>query len=184
MRLGLSARGAEAKEAKNEKKPVECFLCHGPHRLWKYPRKSTIKGNDASDKEPKKLSSSNEKFEANKVKKSKKKRVKCFFYRGSHELQNYPKQAVFKEKATLELVESSERILPKKEVNLSLDLGEKVTIKKIEARTNGAELKESDRVFRVIGEASTHERGEFSIRLRGKSSDASFQVRINEAHFY
>ncbi|MFQ6652884.1 hypothetical protein Gotur_024551 [Gossypium turneri] len=27
--LGSSARGVEAKEAKSEKKPVECFLCHG-----------------------------------------------------------------------------------------------------------------------------------------------------------
>ncbi|MFQ6661144.1 hypothetical protein Gotur_029397 [Gossypium turneri] len=27
--LGLSARGVEAKEAESEKKPVECFLCHG-----------------------------------------------------------------------------------------------------------------------------------------------------------
>ncbi|MFQ6651999.1 hypothetical protein Gotur_024079 [Gossypium turneri] len=27
--LGSSARGVEAKEAESEKKPVECFLCHG-----------------------------------------------------------------------------------------------------------------------------------------------------------
>ncbi|MFQ6660736.1 hypothetical protein Gotur_029140 [Gossypium turneri] len=27
--LGSSVRGVEAKEAKSEKKPVECFLCHG-----------------------------------------------------------------------------------------------------------------------------------------------------------
>ncbi|MFQ6658507.1 hypothetical protein Gotur_027740 [Gossypium turneri] len=27
--LGLSTRSVEAKEAKSEKKPVECFLCHG-----------------------------------------------------------------------------------------------------------------------------------------------------------
>ncbi|KAH1083213.1 hypothetical protein J1N35_022974 [Gossypium stocksii] len=35
VRLGLSARGAEAKEVENEKKPVEYFLCHGPHRRSK-----------------------------------------------------------------------------------------------------------------------------------------------------
>ncbi|KAK5820027.1 hypothetical protein PVK06_025071 [Gossypium arboreum] len=33
LRLGSSARGDEAKEAKSNKKLVECFLCHGPHRL-------------------------------------------------------------------------------------------------------------------------------------------------------
>ncbi|KAH1113656.1 hypothetical protein J1N35_007034 [Gossypium stocksii] len=33
LRLGLSARGVEAKEAKSGKKPVECFLYHGLHRL-------------------------------------------------------------------------------------------------------------------------------------------------------
>ncbi|MFQ6662244.1 hypothetical protein Gotur_030117 [Gossypium turneri] len=27
--LGSGARGVEAKEAESEKKPVECFLCHG-----------------------------------------------------------------------------------------------------------------------------------------------------------
>ncbi|MBA0880609.1 hypothetical protein Goshw_001262, partial [Gossypium schwendimanii] len=31
--LGSSARGVEAKEAESEKKPVECFLCHGSRRL-------------------------------------------------------------------------------------------------------------------------------------------------------
>ncbi|KAH1081943.1 hypothetical protein J1N35_021704 [Gossypium stocksii] len=33
--LGLcsSVKGVEAKEAESEKKPVKCFLCHGPHRL-------------------------------------------------------------------------------------------------------------------------------------------------------
>ncbi|MBA0812914.1 hypothetical protein Gohar_026831 [Gossypium harknessii] len=31
--LSSSARGVEANEVESEKKPVEYFLCHGPHRL-------------------------------------------------------------------------------------------------------------------------------------------------------
>ncbi|MBA0633613.1 hypothetical protein Godav_005291, partial [Gossypium davidsonii] len=62
--LGSSARGFEAREAKNEKKPVECFLCHGPYRLRKCPKKSVIEGNDGADKEPKKLGLSKGKAEA------------------------------------------------------------------------------------------------------------------------
>ncbi|MBA0766722.1 hypothetical protein Gotri_015740 [Gossypium trilobum] len=78
LELGLSARGVEAKEAKSDKKPIECFLCHGPHRLQKCSRKSVIEGDDGADKEPKKLV-------------SRKGKVKV----------------VLKEKVTLELVESS-----------------------------------------------------------------------------
>ncbi|MBA0761653.1 hypothetical protein Gotri_024270, partial [Gossypium trilobum] len=88
--LGSSARGVEAKEAKSKKKPVECFFCHGPHRLQKCPRKSVISGNDGSYKEPKKLGSNKRKAEAKRVKRSKKKRVKCFFCYGPHELWNCP----------------------------------------------------------------------------------------------
>ncbi|MFQ6636688.1 hypothetical protein Gotur_012793 [Gossypium turneri] len=76
--LGSSARGVEAKEAESEKKPVECFLCHGPHRLRKCPRKSVIQGNDEADKEPKNLGSSKGKAEAKREKRGKKKRVNCF----------------------------------------------------------------------------------------------------------
>ncbi|MBA0879336.1 hypothetical protein Goshw_010408 [Gossypium schwendimanii] len=65
--LDSSSRGVEAKEGKSEKKPVECFLCHGLHRLWKCPT------------------------EANTAKRSKKKRVKYFLCCGLHELQNCPK---------------------------------------------------------------------------------------------
>ncbi|MFQ6647515.1 hypothetical protein Gotur_021800 [Gossypium turneri] len=71
--LGSSTRGVEAEEAKSEKKPVECFLCHGLHRLLKYPRKSVIEGNDGADKEPRKLDSSKEKAKAKRAKRSKKK---------------------------------------------------------------------------------------------------------------
>ncbi|MBA0765308.1 hypothetical protein Gotri_014527, partial [Gossypium trilobum] len=88
--LGSSARGVEAKEAENEKKPVECFLCHGPHRLRKCLRKSAIKSNDGADNEPKKLGLSKGKAEAG-----------------------------VKGKATSELGESSEGLLPKEEVSLS-----------------------------------------------------------------
>ncbi|MBA0765845.1 hypothetical protein Gotri_014966 [Gossypium trilobum] len=38
--LGSSARDVEAKEAESEKKPVECFLCHGLHWLRKCLKKS------------------------------------------------------------------------------------------------------------------------------------------------
>ncbi|MFQ6671388.1 hypothetical protein Gotur_035954 [Gossypium turneri] len=113
--IGLSARGVEVKEAESEKKLVECFLCHGPHRLRKCTRKSIIKGNDGADKEPKKLGLSKGKTEAKKVKRSKKKRVKCFLCRGPYELQNYPKQAVVKGKAMSELGELSEGLPPKEE---------------------------------------------------------------------
>ncbi|MBA0761242.1 hypothetical protein Gotri_023916, partial [Gossypium trilobum] len=108
--LGSSAKGIEAKEVENEKKPVECFLCYGLHRLRKCPKKSIIEGDDGTDKEPKKLGSSKGKVEAKRAKRSKKKRVKCFLCHGPHELQNCPKQSksvVVKEKVTSELVESS-----------------------------------------------------------------------------
>ncbi|MFQ6636398.1 hypothetical protein Gotur_012715 [Gossypium turneri] len=114
--LGSSVRGVEAKEAESEKKPVECFLCHGPHRLRKYPKKSVIEGNDGADKEPKKLGSSKGKAEAKRAKRSKKKRVKCFLCHGPHEFQNYPKQPGVKRKATSELGKSSEGLPPKEEL--------------------------------------------------------------------
>ncbi|MBA0615670.1 hypothetical protein Godav_015789 [Gossypium davidsonii] len=57
---------------------MECFLCHGPHRLRKCMRKSVIEGNNGADKEPKKLGLSKGKAEANKAKRSKKKRkIQC-----------------------------------------------------------------------------------------------------------
>ncbi|KAK8283959.1 hypothetical protein V6Z12_D08G128200 [Gossypium hirsutum] len=129
--LGLSARGVEAKEAESEKKPVECFLCHGPHRLRKCPRKSVIEGNDGADNEPKKLGSSKGNAEAKRAKRNKKKRVKCFLYRGPHELRNCPKHARVKRKATSELGESSKGLPPKEEVSLSSNLVEKVAMKTV-----------------------------------------------------
>ncbi|KAK5775793.1 hypothetical protein PVK06_043734 [Gossypium arboreum] len=69
--LGSSTRGVEAKEAESGKKPVECFLCHGPHSLRKCPRKSVIDGNDRADTEPKNLGSSKGKAEAKGAKRSK-----------------------------------------------------------------------------------------------------------------
>ncbi|MBA0863798.1 hypothetical protein Goshw_025931, partial [Gossypium schwendimanii] len=56
--LGSSAMGVEAKETESEKKPVECFLSHGPYRLRKCLKKSVIEGDNGADKEPKKLGSS------------------------------------------------------------------------------------------------------------------------------
>ncbi|KAH1081355.1 hypothetical protein J1N35_021116 [Gossypium stocksii] len=129
--LGSSVRGVEAKEAKNEKKPIECFLCHGPHRLRKCLRKSVIEGNDGADTEPKKLGSSKGKVEAKRAKRSKKKQVKCFLCRGSHELRNCPKQVVVKGKAMSEQDESSEGLPPKEEVSLSSNLEEEVVMKTV-----------------------------------------------------
>ncbi|KAH1123191.1 hypothetical protein J1N35_006351 [Gossypium stocksii] len=114
--LGLdsSTRGVEAKEAESKKKLVECFLCHGgPYKLRKCLKNSVIKGDDGTDKEPKKLGSSKGKSEAKRAKRSKKKRVKCFWCRGLHELRNYPKQVVVKGKATFEFGESSDELQPK-----------------------------------------------------------------------
>ncbi|MBA0858156.1 hypothetical protein Goshw_022221 [Gossypium schwendimanii] len=65
---------------------MECFLCHGPHKLWKCPRKSVIERNDGVDNELRKLGSSKRKVEAKREKRSKKKRVKCFLCHGPHEL--------------------------------------------------------------------------------------------------
>ncbi|MBA0754846.1 hypothetical protein Gogos_022217 [Gossypium gossypioides] len=103
--LGSSAKGVEANEAESEMKPVECFLCHGPYRLRKFPRKSVIKGNVGANKEPKKLSSRKGKAETKRAKLSKKKR-----------------QAGVKGKATSELGESSKGLPFKEEVSLSSNL--------------------------------------------------------------
>ncbi|MFQ6649620.1 hypothetical protein Gotur_022951 [Gossypium turneri] len=149
--LGSSTKGVEAKETENEKKPVECFLCHGPQRLRKCLKKSVIKENDGADKEPKKLGSSKEKAEAKSAKKSKKKRVKCFLCRGPHELRNCPKQAGVKKKATSELGESSEGLPPKKDVSLSSDLEEKVTMKIVKLGPMRLELSEASE----LAESST-----------------------------
>ncbi|KAH1039394.1 hypothetical protein J1N35_041137 [Gossypium stocksii] len=99
--LRSSARGVEAKEAESEKKPLDYFLCHGPHRLRRCPNKSIIEGDNGANKEPKELGSNKGNVEAKKAKRSKKKRVKGFLYRGPH----------------------------KEEVSLSSNLGEKVAMK-------------------------------------------------------
>ncbi|MFQ6624326.1 hypothetical protein Gotur_003247 [Gossypium turneri] len=132
--LGSRAKGVEAKEAETEKKLVECFLCHSPHRLRKCPRKSVIEGNDGADKEPKKLGSRKGKTEAKRAKRSKKK------------------------KATSELGESSEGLPPKKEVSLSSDLEGKITMKTMKLRpmslnlSEASELAESSTRLPHIGE--------------------------------
>ncbi|KAK5794187.1 hypothetical protein PVK06_035397 [Gossypium arboreum] len=115
-----------------EKKPVGKALC------W---RKSVIEGNDGTDKKSKKLGLSKGKAEAKRAKRSKKKRVKCLLYRGSHELQNCPKQTVVKGKETselvklgpmrlnlseaLELAESSTRLPPMGNMGVASDFKEK-----------------------------------------------------------
>ncbi|KAK5825476.1 hypothetical protein PVK06_020313 [Gossypium arboreum] len=117
--LGLSSStsSAEAKEAENEKKPVECFLCYGLHRLRKCLRNSIIERDDGANRKPKKLGLSKRKVEAKRAKKSKKKRQS--------------KSVVVKEKTTSELVESSKWLPHKKDVSLSSNLGEKVAMKTV-----------------------------------------------------
>ncbi|MBA0670784.1 hypothetical protein Goklo_023977, partial [Gossypium klotzschianum] len=135
------------KKPKRKRDKLKCFLCDGPHMLKKCPKKSALKekpmgkalvlgsrargveAKDAESKEPKKFGSSKQKAEAKKAKRSEKKRVKCFLCRGPHELRNCPKQVRVKRKATSELGESSEGLLPKEEVSLSSDLEERVTMK-------------------------------------------------------
>ncbi|KAH1128764.1 hypothetical protein J1N35_000142 [Gossypium stocksii] len=57
----------------------------------KCPKKSLIEGDDGTSKEPKMLGLSKGKVEAKRAKMSKKKRVKCFLFRGLYELRNCPK---------------------------------------------------------------------------------------------
>ncbi|MBA0624753.1 hypothetical protein Godav_010045, partial [Gossypium davidsonii] len=102
--LSSSATGVEAKKAESEKKSVECFLCHGPYRLQKCPRKSFIEGNNGANKKPKKFGSSKGKVEAK-------------------------RQAGVKGKAMSELGETSEGLPPEEEVSLSSDLEEIFSMK-------------------------------------------------------
>ncbi|MBA0615601.1 hypothetical protein Godav_015723, partial [Gossypium davidsonii] len=106
---GSRPRGVKANEVESEKKPVECFLCHGPHRLWKCMMMSVIEGDDGADKEPKKLGSSKGKVEAN-------------------------RQVGVKGKATSKLGESLEGLPPKEKVSMSSNLGEKVAMKIVKLR--------------------------------------------------
>ncbi|MBA0754969.1 hypothetical protein Gogos_019818 [Gossypium gossypioides] len=130
------------KKPKRKRDKLKYFLCDGLHMLKTCPKKSALKeklvGNDGADKEPKKLGSSKGKAEANRAKRSKKKRVKCFLCRGPHELRNCPKQAVVKRRATSEFGESSEGLPPKEDVSLSSDLEEKSYDENNEAGTNEA----------------------------------------------
>ncbi|MBA0633451.1 hypothetical protein Godav_005362 [Gossypium davidsonii] len=109
MVLGSSTRGVEAKDAENEKKLVECLLCHGPHRLRKCLRKSVIEGSDGADKEPNKLGLSKGKANAKRAKRRKKKR----------------------EKAMSEVGKSSKGLSPKEDVSFSSDLEGKVKMKTV-----------------------------------------------------
>ncbi|MFQ6662553.1 hypothetical protein Gotur_030361 [Gossypium turneri] len=100
LRLGLNARGVEAKDAESEMRSVDCFLCHGPPKLRKYPKKSVIEGDNRADNEPKKLSSSKGKVEVNRAKMSKKNEA------GTNETQF---------EYSDELAESSARLSPMEE---------------------------------------------------------------------
>lgn len=80
--LGSSTRAVEAKEAESENKPIKCFLCYGPHRLWNCPKKSIVEGDDGSEKMSMKLGSIVGRVKANRVKRNKKELVKCFLCSG------------------------------------------------------------------------------------------------------
>ncbi|KAH1038365.1 hypothetical protein J1N35_040108 [Gossypium stocksii] len=132
LRLGSSARGVEAKEAESEKKPVECFLYHGLHRLRKCSKKFIIEGDDGADKKPKKLGLSKEKVEAKRAKRSKKEVTNVRL------LSNLRENVTMKivklgpmrlnlSKAT-ELAESSTKLSPMEEVSLTSDLEEEATM--------------------------------------------------------
>lgn len=72
--LGSTVKGVEAKETKvSEKKLMECFLCHVPHRLQKCSKKYIVKGDDGLYKAFFKLGSIMGRFEAKGVKRGKKK---------------------------------------------------------------------------------------------------------------
>ncbi|KAH1106686.1 hypothetical protein J1N35_010454 [Gossypium stocksii] len=111
------------KKKPNKKRgKLKWFLCTSLHLLKKYLKKFVLSEkenmDDVLDKKPKKLGLSKRKVETKRVKTSKRKRVKYFLRRGPHELRNYPKQAMVKEKATSELVESLEGLPPKKNLGL------------------------------------------------------------------
>ncbi|MBA0743096.1 hypothetical protein Gogos_005815 [Gossypium gossypioides] len=119
--------------------------------LKKFAVKEKPVGDNGADKEPNKLSSSKGEVEAKREKRSKKKQGKCFLCGGLHELQNCPKQAVVKGKATSELGKSSKGLPPKEKMSLSSNLGEKVTMKTVKLG--------NVRVGQVIDKASTYGRG-------------------------
>ncbi|MBA0671724.1 hypothetical protein Goklo_025197, partial [Gossypium klotzschianum] len=110
-----------------------------------------VEAKEAESKKSKKIGSSKGKAEAKRVKKSKKKQVKCFLCRGLHELRNCPKQAGVKRKTTSELDESSEGLPPKKDVSLSSDLEERVTMKTVKLRPMRLKLSEASE----LAESST-----------------------------
>ncbi|KAH1092188.1 hypothetical protein J1N35_019445 [Gossypium stocksii] len=96
LELGLSAKGVKTKEAKNEKKPMGSFLCHGLHRLRKCPRRPIIEGEDRAEKEPKNLGSTKRKVKAKRAKRSKKNKYSaCVVIRmSSRTIQSNPKEKV------------------------------------------------------------------------------------------
>ncbi|KAH1063667.1 hypothetical protein J1N35_028654 [Gossypium stocksii] len=95
MRLRSSATSVKAKEAKENKKSVECFQCNGPHRLRNFSKKPVVKGDDGSDKAPMRLG----------------------LIVGKVEAKRKSKLVVIKRNATMELVELSERLPPRKRLN-------------------------------------------------------------------
>ncbi|KAK5772483.1 hypothetical protein PVK06_048772 [Gossypium arboreum] len=56
-RLGSSASGAEANEAKENNKSMEYFLCGGLHSLQNWQKKFFVEGDNRSDRKPMRLGS-------------------------------------------------------------------------------------------------------------------------------
>ncbi|KAK5825957.1 hypothetical protein PVK06_020848 [Gossypium arboreum] len=126
------------------------------------------------------------------AKRSKKKRVKCFLCRGSHELRNCPKQAVVKGKATSKLGESSKGLPPKEKVSLSSNLEEKVMMKIVKLglmRLNsreGSELFELSTRLPLIGEVGSasnfKEKKVMQVEQLTRVNATSRTVRVKKQH--
>ncbi|KAK5840494.1 hypothetical protein PVK06_009395 [Gossypium arboreum] len=146
---------------------------------------SVIELDDGANKEPKKLGSSKGKAKAKREKRSKKKRVKYFLFRGPHELQNYLKQSksvMVKEKVTSELVESSKGLPHEEDVSLLSNLREKFVMKIVKLGPMRLNSNKATELAKSFGEAFTHGRSEFSIEFRERSCNANLKARINEVH--
>ncbi|KAH1083934.1 hypothetical protein J1N35_023695 [Gossypium stocksii] len=127
------------------------------------------KGN-GSDKAPTKLGLSEGKVKSNRAKRGKKKRVKCFLYCGSHELQNCPEQsklAMVKRKATTELVESSEGLPPKEKVSYASDLEEEVAKQTWKLRPMMLNSGKVTELVELLTKLPSKEKGPFKILKQG-----------------
>ncbi|KAK5846828.1 hypothetical protein PVK06_003127 [Gossypium arboreum] len=117
----ISDNSGNEKPQVRKKKPnrkrdkLKCFLCNDPRMLKKCLNKSTLKEKPVGYRSVRRSLSSKGRME------------QIMSLRSL--LRNCPKQVVVKGKATSELGESSERILPEEDVSLSSNLEQLITIK-------------------------------------------------------